>query len=156
MSDQWFEALGEPVPDERRRIAAQKACEMGLAPGDDALVRQWIDRVAEAIERDCPETAIERARQKLDLTGAFRLLGYLCVEPEDHGSQLYVTELLCSHCERSVDFAHRGPSVPVDQDAPLPSVSHCPLCAAEYGDLESAVIQTREAEIDPYPEVDDD
>lgn len=78
MSDAWFEALGEPVPDERREAAAQAARDMGvdLPHGE----RGWIDRIADAIEQDKPDTAVERSRQNIDLTGAYRLLGHLCVD----------------------------------------------------------------------------
>lgn len=90
MSDAWFEALGEPVPEHRRERAVDEALDMGVAIPQP---KQWVDNVAAAIEDDAPETAQARARQHLDVTGMFRLLAYLCVgspaetpEPTDVGT----------------------------------------------------------------------
>lgn len=49
-------------------------------PGEDEL--EYIGGVVTAIQNDRPDEAIARARERLDLTGAFRLLAYLCVDPE--------------------------------------------------------------------------
>lgn len=79
MSD-WFTALGEGVPLQRRTIAADKLNEMGAGlPPEEAAGH--IDEVAAAIEADDPGRAIELSREHLDVTGGLRLLAYLCVDP---------------------------------------------------------------------------
>lgn len=78
----WFDALGEPVPDSHRRFATEFADDVG-AMVEPQNSRAWVDSIASAIERDMPETAVERAKQHLDVTGAYRLLSYLCVGPSD-------------------------------------------------------------------------
>lgn len=83
MGNDWFDALGEPVPPRRREAAVEGAQNMGVSLGD-STTRSWVDTVAGKIERDQPAEAIDRARRHLDLTGAYRLLAYLCVDvPED-------------------------------------------------------------------------
>lgn len=78
MSNNWFQALGEPVPYERRAKAAEQAREMGLElSGSEEM--EYIGPIAEAIEDDRPNEAIARARERLDLSGSYRLLAYLCV-----------------------------------------------------------------------------
>ena len=78
----WFDALGEPVPHERRARAAEQCREMGLElSGEEEM--DYIDPIASAIEDDKPQTAISLARERLDLTGSYRLLAYLCVDAMD-------------------------------------------------------------------------
>lgn len=81
----WFGALGNPVPHENRARAAEKAREMGLSlDGDEES--EFVGGVAEAIERDRPNEAIAKTRDKLDLTGTYRFLSYLCVSPDSEAT----------------------------------------------------------------------
>ena len=74
----WFEALGNPVPEEQRERARKEAREMGYT---EEL--EWVDDVAEYVEMDRPEEAIEEVKGHLDLTGLYRFLAYLCVDVPD-------------------------------------------------------------------------
>lgn len=77
----WFDCLGNDVPYSHRALAAEKAREMGVSlDGSEEI--EYIGGIADAIERDRPNEAIAKARKKLDLTGTYRLLAYLCVGPE--------------------------------------------------------------------------
>lgn len=78
----WFEALGNSVPDAQRQAAIEEAREMGWEVADDA---QWVHDVADAVQTDSPEEAIDTAREHLNLTGTYRFLAALCqpVEEED-------------------------------------------------------------------------
>lgn len=71
----WFEALGRPIPEEQREAAIREAREMGVDASDDS---PWVDEVADLVEADCPEEAIEETRVHLDYTGTFRFLAALC------------------------------------------------------------------------------
>lgn len=75
-----FDAMGHPVPDRRKATALRHLREM--AP-DLSTEREMelVGSVAAAIERDEPYDAIQNAREVLDLTGAYRLLATLCVNP---------------------------------------------------------------------------
>lgn len=77
--EDWYDSLGGPVSHEKRARAAEEAREMGLEL-DGEEMKTYIDKICKAIENDKPEKAIERTREKLDYTGAIRLLGFLCVE----------------------------------------------------------------------------
>lgn len=82
MKRSWFDALGEPVPYNRRARAVKEARKMGLElEGEEEM--KYIGPICEAIERDKPSEAISRARKRLDLTGSYRLLAYLCVPEEE-------------------------------------------------------------------------
>lgn len=77
----WFDAFGESVPHERRARAADQAREMGLdLSGEEEM--EYIGPIAEAIENDRPNRAIARARERLDVTGAYRLLAHLCLDSD--------------------------------------------------------------------------
>lgn len=78
----WHESLGEPVPYFRRANAADQAREMGLEL-EGTEETEYIGPIARAIENDRPNKAIEKAREKLDLTGTYRLLAYLCVSEQE-------------------------------------------------------------------------
>jgi len=79
----WFDSLGEEVPEVNRELAREKArSEMDLKLSEEDMDR-YIDSIAVAIEEDCPEDAIPLSRTELDVTGAFRLLAYLCVGPTE-------------------------------------------------------------------------
>lgn len=80
----WFEALGEPVPEENVAFAAEQARKMGVT-GDLSDLNQWVGGIADAVERDDPEVAVSAARERLDVTGAYRLLAHLCVGPVGDG-----------------------------------------------------------------------
>lgn len=82
MTNDWFSALGEPVPYDRRARAAGEAREMGLELSATEEL-DYIGGVAEAIQNDRPNEAIKRARELLDVTGAYRLLAALCVDPSE-------------------------------------------------------------------------
>lgn len=78
----WFDALGEPVPYNRRARAAEQARKMGLElEGNEEM--GFIGPICEAIERDKPNKAISLTREKLDLTGTYRFLAYLCAPEEE-------------------------------------------------------------------------
>lgn len=75
----WFEALGNPVPEDQREQAVEEARKMGMAVSDDS---PWVNEVADLVEQDRPKEAIETARVHLDLTGTYRFLAALCVPVE--------------------------------------------------------------------------
>lgn len=77
----WYEALGNPVPYKQRARAADQARAMGLDLDGEAEA-EFIDPIAKAVENDRPSEAMALARERLDLTGTYRLLAYLCVDPE--------------------------------------------------------------------------
>lgn len=79
----WFDALGDEVPDEQRQAAIQEARKMGVEASDDS---PWVNEVARLVEDDRPKEAIEAARVHLDLTGSFRFLAVLCT-PESPSDQ---------------------------------------------------------------------
>lgn len=84
----WFEALGNEVPESHRKLAWRKAVtEMGVKEEHTKSdVKGWVEDMAEKIEDDDPEAAIAIGRGVLDMTGAYRVLAYLCVGPRkpDH------------------------------------------------------------------------
>lgn len=82
-NDDWFDALGKPVPYGHRARAADQAREMGLDLDGRGEV-EFIGPIARAIENDRPNRALEHACKRLDLTGAYRLLAYLCTDPADN------------------------------------------------------------------------
>lgn len=74
----WFDALGSPVPYDRRARAIEEARKMGLdLDGDEEML--WMDDITSAIENDRPNKAISKAREKLDITETYLILAYLCV-----------------------------------------------------------------------------
>jgi hypothetical protein len=87
-----FEAMGKPVPTERREAAYQALKEMAPEAKNS---ERWslVERVADQLERDQPYKAIEEATDageyghggqpglRLDLTGAYRLLATLLAAP---------------------------------------------------------------------------
>lgn len=80
----WFDALGEPVPYNQRARAVEQAREMGLElEGEEEM--EFIGPICEAIERDKPCKAISLTREKLDLTGTYRFLAYLCAPEQQDG-----------------------------------------------------------------------
>lgn len=63
------------------------------------------------------------------------------------GQTLYLTTLPCRGCETETTYAHRGPTVAVDQEPPLPDVERCPKCGWGYRpDLGAAVTEVRDVE----------
>lgn len=82
--DGWHDALGESIPEEHVAFAAEKARDMGV---DGALsdLKRWVRGIGIAVEQDDPSVALEGACERLDYTGACRLLAYLCVGPAGEG-----------------------------------------------------------------------
>jgi len=76
----WFDALGNEVPREQRKAAAEEAQKMGVDATADS---PWVNEVADLVKMDQPKEAIETARVHLDLTGTYRFLAALCVPPDD-------------------------------------------------------------------------
>lgn len=70
-----FDAMGEPVPDERVREARRHAERIGC---NDA---GFVDTMARAVANDRPAKAMNTAREHVDLTGAYRILAVLCAHP---------------------------------------------------------------------------
>lgn len=90
MSDEdnpgWFDALGEEVPEENRKLAWKKAAQMGVTSEDVGAwdgITEWVNDMANAVEDDRPKDAIMIAREALDMTGAYRVIGYVCIGPVD-------------------------------------------------------------------------
>lgn len=58
--------------------------------------------------------------------------------PEDepcNETLLYLTTLCCNECGNRTTYAHDGPRVPIDQEAPWPDdVQLCPECGTYYPD----------------------
>jgi len=75
----WFDALGTDVSEKQREAAIHEAREMGVEASADS---PWVNKVADLVEKDRPEEAIETAKRHLDLTGSYRFLAALCVPPE--------------------------------------------------------------------------
>lgn len=75
-----FESMGEPVPHARKSIAVETLRKMkyGFSTEDEM---NMVEKMAEYIENDEPFEAIEAAREKVDETGAYRLLAVLCTAP---------------------------------------------------------------------------
>lgn len=73
-------------------------------------------------------------------------------EPTESERVLYLTSVQCEMCQRFHTFAHEGPPVPLDQDAPWPDVDLCPHCGSEYpDDLAEVITEVTEAErTEPY------
>jgi hypothetical protein len=120
----WFEALGSDVPQEQRDAAAQQAREMGLKTLD---IEEWVENIAELIERDHPDEAIDTANEHLDLTGTYRFLAVLCTPvPGYSGDDVARYECSCgaymefqeSNFEKlrwaSTRFGFKNPSTFVD------------------------------------------
>lgn len=48
---------------------------------------------------------------------------------------MYLTAIRCRACGARVKYAHGGPDVPIDQEAPWPNdVQYCPNCREPYPD----------------------
>jgi hypothetical protein len=71
-----FNAMGKPIPINRRRNAYKTCREIGINHGE-----AWhcVNGMAEQLERDEPYHAIEIGMQYVDLTGCYRLLAVLLV-----------------------------------------------------------------------------
>ena len=69
-----FDAMGKPVPTHRRANAYEWLKSIGVK-SEDAW--ECVGGMAEQLERDKPYEAMERGRQHVDLTGAYRLMAYL-------------------------------------------------------------------------------
>ena len=76
-----FNNIGKPIPAFRREAARSHAEAMGL---DKATSIACVSSVASQLERDKPYEALEAACQFVDLTGAYRLLAVLLIEPKPH------------------------------------------------------------------------
>jgi hypothetical protein len=93
-----FDAMGHPIPLERRE-SAYRALRDDIAPEASAEECQsLVERVADHLERDQPYKAMEEATDageyqhggqpglRLDVTGAYRLLAHLLAAPVGSGS----------------------------------------------------------------------
>jgi hypothetical protein len=74
-----FDAMGVPVPEYRRDAAYQWLRSIGVE-----REKSWhtAESMAEYIQRDKPHEAMGKAREAVDLTGAYRLLSILLTAPE--------------------------------------------------------------------------
>lgn len=73
-----FDAFGNPVPDRRKTTALKhlRAMHPDLSTEEEMEI---VGKVASSVEADQPFEAMRKARDVLDLTGAYRLLAALCV-----------------------------------------------------------------------------
>ena len=75
---QGFDAMGKPIPTNRREAAYVMLKEIGV---ERIAAFSCAERVAQKLERDQPYDAIAEAMKDVDLTGAYRLLAVLLTEP---------------------------------------------------------------------------
>ena len=75
-----FDAFGKPVSFARRERAYQQLRSFTSLSTADAML--LIGRMAEYIERDQPHEAMQATVGIIDLTGMYRILAYLCTDPE--------------------------------------------------------------------------
>lgn len=107
----WFNCLGEPIWPENVAYGVIEARKMDVEEPPYAFdtIYKWVDNVALHIEADEPKKAIDLARDRLDLTGTYRLLGALCVGPHDGiprkiGDECYICSRVFDHQEW--DYRH--------------------------------------------------
>jgi len=93
----WFDALGSEVSESQRESAVDEAEKIGL----EISIRPWIDRIADYIENDRPDDAIEETQERLDPTGTYRLLAVLCTPSTDK----YRNPMRFSIAERDIDLS---------------------------------------------------
>jgi len=74
-----FDAMGHPVPTDRKEAAYSMVKEMGITDFDKAST--LVGTVANHIERDHPYEAQDAACEHLDITGAYRLMAVLMTNP---------------------------------------------------------------------------
>jgi len=74
-----FNNMGKPIPIDRRAAAYDAVKEMGIKDKNKAM--SLVSCVAEQLERDKPNEAMEAGRKHLDLTGVYRLFSHLLTEP---------------------------------------------------------------------------
>lgn len=75
-----FDAMGHPVPTDRKEAAYSTAKEMGITGFEEAS--ELVGTMAQCIERDHPYEAEKAGMKFLDLTGTYRLMAVLMTEPE--------------------------------------------------------------------------
>jgi hypothetical protein len=73
-----FNAMGKPIPLDRRTNAANHMRQMGVTDAED--VWTCVAMVAGQLERDAPYEALRHAMKYLDLTGSYRLIAVLLTD----------------------------------------------------------------------------
>lgn len=64
---------------------------------------------------------------------------------------LYLTTYECYECRVEMTYAHEGPRVPIDMEAPKPNVTNCPNCTAVYAPTRD-IVEVREGNVIEKPE----
>ncbi len=72
---QGFDAMGKPIPLERRTNAVQHCRAMGMTNTED--IWTVVQLMAQQLERDEPYEAVRHGMKYLDLTGTYRLMSVL-------------------------------------------------------------------------------
>lgn len=75
-----FANMGKPIPAFRRSAAYETCKAMGLTDKDAATT--CVGQMAEALERDKPYEAMAAGMKHLDLTGTYRIMAVLLIEPK--------------------------------------------------------------------------
>lgn len=75
---QGFDAMGKPVPYERRARAYKHCKAMGMTDHDHIM--SAVESMANALERDEPYAAMSEGMRHLDLTGTYRLMAVLLTD----------------------------------------------------------------------------
>jgi hypothetical protein len=70
-----FNAMGKPIPIERKKEAYKHLKAMGVEDTEECF--RCIRLVADRLERDDPYGAMEQAMKYVDLTGTYRLMAVL-------------------------------------------------------------------------------
>jgi hypothetical protein len=73
-----FEAMGKPVPEDRRDAAYSWLRSIGIGREE---AWQTVQQASTALERDHPHEVFKIAMQFIDLTGAYRLMALLLTSP---------------------------------------------------------------------------
>lgn len=75
VGDSGYAAFGKPVPFYRRQAAATHLREMGV---DSIRAFQTAEAMADAVARDDPHAAMQRASEVVDVIGVYRALAVIC------------------------------------------------------------------------------
>lgn len=75
-----FNAIGRPIPNDRRQAAYDTLKEIGVA--EPAMRRQVVANMADRLERDLPYDCVSEGMRVLDLTGTYRVMAVLLTSPE--------------------------------------------------------------------------
>ncbi len=74
-----FDAMGHPIPADRKQAAYDTAKQMGIGTPEDRT--ELISTMVNHLERDRPFEAQEDAAKFLDITGTYRLMAVLLTAP---------------------------------------------------------------------------